>query len=54
MKYIRVLVIYFIFIGIIYSQIQIVDPPKEGFEDRITAAVNAIRIIDTHEHLVTE
>lgn len=36
------------------AQVQIVDVPKPGFEVRITAAVNKISIIDTHEHLVTE
>ena len=28
--------------------------PKPGFEQRIANAVNAIRLIDTHEHLVSE
>ncbi len=37
-----------------FSQIQIIKAPMPGFADRIRAAVNAVRIIDTHEHLVTE
>jgi hypothetical protein len=28
--------------------------PKQGFEKRITDAVNSIRLIDTHEHLMSE
>ncbi len=28
--------------------------PKKGFEKRITDAVNSIRLIDTHEHLMSE
>lgn len=44
----------FLFVSSIFSQVQIVDAPKAGFEDRITSAVNEIRIIDTHEHLATE
>ena len=38
----------------LFSQVVITDKPDVGFEDRITSAVNDIRIIDTHEHLMTE
>ena len=38
----------------LFSQVSITDEPKAGFEERITSAVNEIRIIDTHEHLATE
>ncbi len=54
MKYMRVLIFYFFIIEIIFSQVQIVDLPEEGFDKRIISAVNEIKIIDTHEHLVTE
>lgn len=36
------------------SQIQISDLPEVGFEQRIEKYVNEIRLIDTHEHLITE
>ena len=37
-----------------HAQVQIVDTPKPGYKERITSVVNQIRIIDTHEHLITE
>jgi hypothetical protein len=37
-----------------HAQINVSGLPKEGFEERIRSAVNDIRIIDTHEHLLTE
>jgi hypothetical protein len=37
-----------------HAQVQIVDTPKPGYEERITSAVNQIRIVDTHEHLTSE
>lgn len=40
--------------SILFAQVQIVDPPKTGFETRIRATVEGIWIIDTHEHLPTE
>ena len=40
--------------SILYSQVKITDLPDAGFEERIISAVNEIRIIDTHEHLVLE
>jgi len=36
------------------AQVQIVNAPKPGYEERISSVVNEIRIIDTHEHLTTE
>ncbi len=36
------------------AQVQIVDAPKPGYEERIRSFVNEIRIIDTHEHLMLE
>ncbi len=38
----------------LFSQIQTVSLPAPGFEDRIKEAVNEIRIVDTHEHLLPE
>ncbi len=54
MLYLIAVFFTFLFVSSIFSQVQIVDTPKAGFEDRITSAVNEIRIIDTHEHLSTE
>ncbi len=54
MRYSITIFFIFLFVGSILSQIQIVDPPKPNYEERITSAVNEIRIIDTHEHLFTE
>jgi hypothetical protein len=42
------------FLSSLFSQIQIVDLPEKGFEERIKKAVDEIRIIDTHEHLIFE
>ncbi|HPN32941.1 MAG TPA: amidohydrolase family protein [bacterium] len=36
------------------SQIALVKPPSAGFEQRISHAVHSLRIIDTHEHLLSE
>jgi len=36
------------------AQIQTTDLPEPGFETRIEKYVNEIRLIDTHEHLITE
>jgi hypothetical protein len=36
------------------AQIQTTDLPEAGFEKRIEKYVNEIRLIDTHEHLITE
>jgi len=36
------------------AQIQTTELPEPGFEKRIEAYVNEIRLIDTHEHLITE
>ncbi len=36
------------------AQIQTTDLPEPGFEKRIEKYVNEIRLIDTHEHLITE
>ena len=36
------------------AQIQTTDLPEPGFESRIEKYVNEIRLIDTHEHLITE
>ena len=36
------------------AQIQTTDLPEPGFEKRIETYVNEIRLIDTHEHLITE
>ena len=38
----------------LFSQVQTVELPDPGFENRIKEAVNQIRIIDTHEHLRSE
>ncbi len=45
-------VVFFAVTG--FTQIQLVAPPEPGFEQRIRQFVNDIRIIDTHEHLITE
>lgn len=42
------------FVSNIIAQIQTTDLPKPGFEMRIEKYANEIRIIDTHEHLITE
>ncbi len=39
---------------ILQAQVQIRPLPKRGFEKRIHEAVYAIRLIDTHEHLMSE
>ena len=36
------------------AQIQTTDLPESGFKERIEKYVNEIRLIDTHEHLITE
>ncbi len=54
MKHFVTIFLTFIIVSITFSQVQIVEVPKPGFEERITLAVNEIRIIDTHEHLATE
>lgn len=54
MKYEVTIFLIFIFVSITISQVQVVEAPKSGFEERITSAINEIRIIDTHEHLATE
>lgn len=54
MKYYTTLYAVFLITISASSQIQIVDKPELGYEERITTAVNEIRIIDTHEHLMTE
>lgn len=54
MKNFQITLILLLVVNVSYSQIQIVDLPKPGFEERIITAVNEIWIIDTHEHLVTE
>lgn len=48
--------VYFMFLLVqsVSAQIKIVDPPKAGYEERIKSLVDEIRIIDTHEHLVSE
>ena len=38
----------------IFSQVFVRPLPKPGFEKRITEFVNNLRIIDTHEHLMSE
>ena len=50
------LLIIVLFIGSqpVISQVIARHLPKPGFEKRITDAVNAIRLIDTHEHLMSE
>lgn len=40
--------------GLASAQIQIYQPPRPGFTERIRKAVDRIRIIDTHEHLLPE
>lgn len=54
MKHYNALFLFLLMASPIFAQIQLVDNPEVGFEDRITSAVNEIRIIDTHEHLITE
>jgi uncharacterized protein len=54
MKYKVTIFLTFIFVSATFSQVQIVEVPNPGFEERITSSVNEIRIIDTHEHLATE
>jgi len=54
MKYFITTLFTFMFVNLLLSQVQVVDPPEPNFEERITSAVNEIRIIDTHEHLATE
>ena len=50
------ILIIVIFIGSQHTISQVVARPipKPGFEKRITEAVNSIRLIDTHEHLISE
>jgi hypothetical protein len=43
-----------LFLSSLFSQIQVVNLPEEGFEERINSAIDEIWIIDTHEHLVIE
>ncbi len=45
-------VLTFSFVQIINAQIRPL--PKSGFEQRIVKSVNAIRLIDTHEHIMSE
>lgn len=40
------------FVQILHAQIRPL--PKSGFEQRIAKSVNAIRLIDTHEHIMSE
>jgi len=40
--------------GQLAAQIQTTDLPEPGFEERIEAYVNEIKLMDTHEHLITE
>jgi len=54
MKFLMTFCLVILFTNLVTAQIQIVDSPKSGYEERIISAVNEIRIIDTHEHLVTE
>ncbi|MFA5814442.1 MAG: hypothetical protein WC865_02335 [Bacteroidales bacterium] len=42
------------FVQILNAQVQTRPLPKSGFEQRIHEAVYAIRLIDTHEHLMSE
>jgi len=53
MRYLAVLCFMFLFTTAT-AQVQIVDDPKPGYEERISSTVNQIRIIDTHEHLTSE
>ena len=50
------LLIIVLFIGSqpVISQVIARPLPQPGFEKRITVEVNAIRLIDTHEHLMSE
>jgi len=41
-------------IGQVTAQIQTTDLPEPGFETRIEEYINDIKLIDTHEHLITE
>ena len=52
----QLIAVFFILLVVksVPAQVNIVDSPKPGFEERIRIAVNKIRIIDTHEHLMTE
>ncbi|RLD63192.1 MAG: hypothetical protein DRI95_12025 [Bacteroidetes bacterium] len=52
----QLIAVFFILLVVksIPAQVNIVDSPKPGFEKRISSAINKIRIIDTHEHLMTE
>ncbi len=54
MKKLQLLILLVLLTITVHSQIQIVDLPKPGFDERIITAVNDIWIIDTHEHLVPE
>ncbi len=54
MRYSVTVIFTFLFFVSILSQVQIVEPPKPNYEERIISAVNEIEIIDTHEHLFTE
>lgn len=50
----QLLSIFSLFPFPLLAQIQTVDLPDAGFEDRIIKVVNDIWIIDTHEHLAME
>lgn len=54
MRLLNVILFILFLANTLFSQVAITDEPKSGFEERITSAVNEIRIIDTHEHLATE
>ncbi|RLD73821.1 MAG: hypothetical protein DRJ07_20325, partial [Bacteroidetes bacterium] len=54
MKYLVTFCLIILSANSVAAQVQIVDSPEPGYEERIISAVNEIRIIDTHEHLVTE
>ncbi len=53
-RYIVVLYSIFFVIKLVPAQVQIVNAPKNGYEERISTIINQIRIIDTHEHLTSE
>lgn len=54
MRYFITLFYIFLVVKSVSAQVQIVDIPIPGYEERITSYVNQIRIIDTHEHLISE
>ena len=55
MKKKSILLACFLFLAVILqAQVKIRPLPKKGFEKRIHQAVYSIRLIDTHEHLMSE